>query len=93
MHIKQVYRLHQDEINALPTEAQRIDRLVELNVIEQVQALSHTSIIQQAWSQQQKPMLHGWVYGLGDGLLKPLVTLESGCDIGPIFQYENAANV
>ena len=89
MHIKNVYRLYQSEIDALPTEEKRVNRLVELNILEQVQSLAHTSIIQEAWSRDQKPMLHGWVYGLSDGLLHPLVKLEPGCDIHPIFQYHN----
>ncbi|MGR9051461.1 MAG: carbonate dehydratase [Gammaproteobacteria bacterium] len=88
MHIKNVYRLYQTEIDALPTEQQRIDRLVELNVLEQVQALAHTSIVQEAWNRTQKPTLHGWVYGLNDGLLRPLITLQPGCAIHPIFQYD-----
>lgn len=89
MHIKNVYRLNQNEIDAQPSEEKRVNRLVELNILEQVQSLAHTSIIQEAWSRNQKPMLHGWVYGLNNGLLNPLITLQPGCDIHPIFQYNN----
>jgi carbonic anhydrase len=87
MHIKRVYRLHRAEIDALPEEL-RVDRLVELNVIEQVRNLSHTSIIQSAWHQHKRPTLHGWVYGLSDGLLNPLITLAPGSYIDPVYKYE-----
>jgi carbonic anhydrase len=89
MHIKQIYRLHQDELDAQPSDEARINRLIELNVLEQVQTLAHTSIIQKAWAERKAPSLHGWVYGLSDGLLQPLVTLEPGCEIHPIFQYDS----
>ncbi|MBU2571497.1 MAG: carbonic anhydrase [Gammaproteobacteria bacterium] len=88
MHIKNVYRLHQKEVNALATEQERIDRLVELNVIEQVKTLAYTSIIQQAWHEESRPIIHGWVYGLSDGLLKTLISMEPGHEIEPIFKYD-----
>ncbi|MEO6314034.1 MAG: carbonic anhydrase, partial [Chitinophagaceae bacterium] len=66
-NIKDVYRLHRKELDALPDENAKIDRLTELNVIEQVFNLAKTSIIQRAWKQEQRPDLHGWVYGLKDG--------------------------
>ena len=91
MHIKNTYRLHQDEIDLLP-ETERVNKLVELNVIEQIYALSHTSIIQESWDQHKFPTLHGWVYGLDDGLLKTLITLSHEDDINPIFQYEKINN-
>jgi carbonic anhydrase len=86
-HIKDVYRLHADEIEALGSEEERVGRLVELNVIEQVYNLAHTSIIQQSWKRERGPTLHGWVYGLQDGLLKQLITLPAGSEVGPIYQY------
>lgn len=88
MHIKDVYRLYKTEIDTLTDENERINRLVELNVIEQVKSLSHTSIIQKAWRKHREPLLHGWVYGLQDGLLKPLVTLTPDTPIDPIYQYD-----
>lgn len=87
MHIKNIYRLHQIEIDNLPTEEQRINKLVELNILEQVHALSHTSIIQQSWDQVGGPILHGCVYNLSDGLLKPLITLDANTEIPEIYQY------
>ncbi|CCE24101.1 carbonate dehydratase [Methylotuvimicrobium alcaliphilum] len=88
MHIKGIYRLHKDEIDSLPSEEQRINRLVELNILEQVQTLAHTSIIQQAWHQEQRPVIHGWVYGLENGLLNSLATIYPDAEIDPIFKYD-----
>ncbi len=90
MHIKNVYRLHQPVIDALPTEEQRVNKLAELNIVEQVHALSHTSIIQEAWSKKRRPVLHGWVYNLTDGLLQSLITFNAGDAIPPIYQCEPA---
>ncbi len=88
MHIKNTYRLHQAEIDEQETETQRVSKLVDLNVIEQVHSLSHTSIVQEAWDKQHGPVLHGWVYNLDDGLLNSLITINPGDDIPPIYQYE-----
>jgi carbonic anhydrase len=87
MHIKDVYRLHQDQIEALPTQEERVDRLVELNIVEQVYNLAHTSIIQQAWKAERRPILHGWVYGLDNGIIKDLITLTPDHRIESIYQY------
>jgi carbonic anhydrase len=86
-HIKDIYRLHRDEFASLPEGARQVDRLVELNVIEQVRRLSHTSIIQHAWKRAQRPVLHGWVYSLEDGLIDQLITLPPGSRIDSIYQY------
>lgn len=87
MHIKNSYRLHQMEIDALPEYEMRVNRLVELNVIEQVQTLSHTSIIQESWDKYHRPILHGWVYGLNDGLLRQLIMLDANTEIEPVYRY------
>ena len=86
-HIKDVYRLHQDELQALESENDRVHRLVELNVIEQIFNLAHTSIIQNAWTHEHRPTLHGWVYGISDGIIKELINLPPGSQINPIYQY------
>ncbi|WP_031433042.1 carbonic anhydrase [Methylomarinum vadi] len=92
MHIKNVYRLHQNEIDAMPSEDERVNKLVEFNILEQVHALSHTSIVQEAWSKQRRPVLHGWVYNLKDGLLKPLIKMNPGDHIHPIYECEFAGS-
>ena len=71
-HIKDVYRFHADELNQIKDVGLRFDRFVELNVWEQVQDLAKTSIIQKAWNSKQDVQIHGWVYGLHDGLIKDL---------------------
>ena len=90
-HIKDVYRLHQDELETLDSENDRVHRLVELNVIEQIYNLAHTSIIQSAWKHDHRPTLHGWVYGLTDGIIKELINLPPGSQINPIYQYVDDA--
>lgn len=86
-HIKDIYRLHYQELADLPDQTQRVNRLVELNIIEQVHRLSHTSIIQQAWKREHRPVLHGWVYTLDDGIINQLITLPPGSEIDAIFRY------
>ncbi len=88
-NIKDVYRLHETELNAISDEGSRFDRLVELNVIEQVMNLAKTSIIQTAWKTQKSPQLHGWVYRLNDGILHPLTRLSPDSQIDPIYMYDN----
>lgn len=88
-HIKDVYRFHRDELDAISDEEQKFDRLVELNVQEQVQHLAKTSVIQRAWKYEQRPHLHGWVYGLKDGLIKPVFEMEAGTHIDPLYEYDD----
>lgn len=86
LHIKDVYRLHQDELEAIDP-GKKVDRLIELNIIEQVYRLAHTSIVQWAWKYGHKPTVHGWVYGLQDGLLNELIKLDHHTWISPIYQH------
>ena len=88
-NIKDVYRLHADELNAIDDEEQRTDRLVELNVKEQLVHLAKTSIIQRAWKYYQRPHLHGWVYGLKDGFIKPLMDMTPGTSIDTLYEYDD----
>jgi carbonic anhydrase len=88
-HIKDVYRLHRDELEAITDEENKFDRLVELNVQEQVQHLAKTSVIQRAWKNEQRPDIHGWVYGLKDGIIKPVFEMKAGTPIDPLYQYDD----
>jgi carbonic anhydrase len=88
-HIKDVYRLHDEELTKIENEEKRFDRLVELNVMEQVMHLAKTSVIQRAWKHEQRPDLHGWVYGLKDGLIKPVFEMKAGTAIDPLYQYDD----
>ncbi len=88
-NIKDIYRLHADELNAVDDEEKRSDRLVELNVTEQLVHLAKTSIIQRSWKYNQRPHLHGWVYSLKDGLIKPLMDMKPGTRIDPLYEYDD----
>ncbi|HEY8929740.1 MAG TPA: carbonate dehydratase [Mucilaginibacter sp.] len=68
-HIKDVYRLHKDELDAIADQTERSNRLVEFNVIEAVYNLCKTSIVQNAWKNNQSLGVHGWVYSLKTGLI------------------------
>jgi carbonic anhydrase len=87
--IKDIYRLHRLEIDAIRDDEARAERMVEINVMEQVNNLAKTAIIQNAWKKNKQPDIHGWVYGLKDGLIKPLCELKAGELLDPIYQYDN----
>lgn len=88
-NIKDVYRLHREELDAIMDEDLRADRLCELNVKEQVMDLAKTSIVQRAWKHEQRPHLHGWVYGLKDGLINPIFEMEAGTHIDSLYEYDD----
>lgn len=71
-HIKDVYRLHKIELDAIHQQEERADRLCELNVIEQVKNVCHTTIVQNAWAIGRPLSVHGVIYSLKDGLLRDL---------------------
>ena len=87
-NIKDVYRLHRDELDGIKDEEAQCDRLVELNVQEQIFNLAKTSIIQRAWKNEQRPDLHGWVYGLKDGLINPVCEMKAGTHIDELYEYD-----
>ncbi len=88
-NIKDVIRHHVDELDAIADPEQRTNRLVELNVQEQVYNLAKTTIIQRAWKREQRPDLHGWVYGLQDGLIKPIFDMKAGTHIDAVYEYDD----
>jgi carbonic anhydrase len=71
-HVQDVCDKHEACLKAVPDEAARCDRLCELNVIEQVRNVTQTSIVRDAWERDQPLAVHGWLYGLKDGLLRDL---------------------
>ena len=88
-HIKDVYRLHHQELNAIENENDRFNRFVEINVVEQVFDLAKTSIVQSAWNNGQELTLHGWVYGLNSGFVTDLnVNFSSNKDLDDVYQLE-----
>lgn len=90
MHIKDVYGIHKQELDAIENESARSDRFVELNVINQVKNLTKISFIQEEWSAGNTyPYIHGWVYNLGDGYIKDLKVSSNNTDsLHNVFQYE-----
>jgi carbonic anhydrase len=88
-NIKDVYRIHRDEIDTIEDETKRSNRLVELNVREQVMNLAKTSIVQSAWKKENRPDLHGWVYDLHDGIINPVFEILAGDHIDPLYEYDN----
>ena len=71
-HVQDVMHAHKDALAKIEDESERLDRLCELNVIEQVLNVSRTTIVQNAWQRGQELVVHGWIYGLQDGLLRDL---------------------
>ena len=88
-HIKDVYRLHRPELDAITDEAARFDRFVELNVFEQVLDLGKTSIVQAAWERGQEVHVHGWVYAIHDGMIRDLkVTLKDNEALSDVYKLD-----
>lgn len=87
-NIKDVYDKFATELDAIEDEKLRFDRLVELNVVQQVHNLAQTSIVQNAWFQGQEIHLHGWVFSLHDGLIKTLVHMPPGTKVEGIYRYD-----
>jgi carbonic anhydrase len=88
-NIKDVYRIHRNELDQIHNEEQKVNRLVELNVQEQVMNLAKTSIVQRAWAHEQRPDLHGWVYDIKDGIIKPVFEMKAGTHIDELYEYND----
>jgi len=71
-HVQDVLHEHEELLSRVKDENMRLDRLCELNVIEQVLNVGRTTIVQSAWQRGQELVIHGWIYGLEDGLLRDL---------------------
>ncbi|KAA0989774.1 carbonate dehydratase [Dyadobacter aurulentus] len=87
-NIKDVYEKHSAQLEVIPDEKLRFDRLVELNVLEQVKNLAETTIVQKAWHIGSELHLHGWVFGLHDGLIKTIIHMPPGTEVQGINKYE-----
>ncbi|WP_432467383.1 carbonate dehydratase [Agarivorans sp. Z349TD_8] len=79
-HIKDVYRFHQAELDAIEDKTKRGDRLCELNVIEQVKNVCQTTIVQNAWEKGQLLAVHGCIYSIQNGILNNLNITQSGLE-------------
>lgn len=90
VNIKNTYSKYQDELDAMDDEHKRGDRLVELNVIEQVRNLAKISFIQEEWENGEYPQLHGLVYSLANGKLVDLdITTNSNSKMRNVFKFNN----
>ena len=91
-HIKDVYRVHAKELDAIADETKRGDRLVELNVIENVNNLCKTSIVQNAWANGQELNVHGWVYSLSTGIITDMkVSTDNNSKMDEVFRFSPPA--
>lgn len=88
-HIKDVYRMHEDELDAVKDENERFKLLCELNVKEQVLNVCNTSIAQKAWTEGQKLTVHGWIFDVADGIIHDLdVSVSDSSQVNKIYQYK-----
>jgi carbonic anhydrase len=89
-HIKDIFIRHKEELDGIAAEEKRADRLCELNVLEQVHNVCHTSILQNAWQRGQKIAVHGVIYGVGDGLLHDLaIRITSAEQIDSLYRLQS----
>jgi carbonic anhydrase len=88
-NIKDVYRMHRDKIDYQTKPEERLNKLIELNVEEQVMNLAKTSIVQRAWKDKKSPEIHGWVYSLEDGLIKELCTVTHKDHLDPLYEFDD----
>lgn len=88
-HIKDVYRLHKHELDNIEDYEKRVDRFVELNVMEQVYNLTKTSIIQNSWQRRQLPYVHGWVIDIHTGYINDLKVSSNGNEeMDKVFRFD-----
>ena len=79
-HIKDIYRYHEAKLDAISDEHEKFNLLCELNVIEQVANVCHTTIVQNAWQLGRELSVHGWIYGIEDGILRDLDVCITGLE-------------
>ena len=86
-HVQDVLHIHERTLAEIEDASERLDRLCELNVIEQVVNVSRTTILQTAWLRGQEIVVHGWIYGLQDGLLRDLgITVDNATGLNAAYQ-------
>lgn len=92
--IRDLYYEHRDYISTFPTEEEQVDRMCELNVIQQVANVSHTTIVQNAWHRGQPLAIHGCIYGIKDGVWKNLdVTISGPEQVPPQYRLRPRRNI
>jgi len=85
--IKDSYHANKEVVTHAGNLDQQADKLVEINIHEQLKNLVKTNVIQKAWHEERRPTLHGWVYGISDGLLKSLYKIDPGSPIEDIYRF------
>ena len=90
-NIKDVLHVHRDEISSQGDEDAQANRLVELSVLTQLKNIQRSQTLQRAWKRHKRPILHGWVFGLDDGLIRDLYRLDPGSPIDPEYTYSDDA--
>jgi carbonic anhydrase len=88
-NIKDVYKIHRDIIDFQTKPEDRLNKLIELNVEEQVMNLAKTSIVQKAWKNRKKPEIHGWVYSLEDGIIKEICNMTHFDHLDPLYEFDD----
>jgi carbonic anhydrase len=87
-HIQDIHQKYRSIVEAAGDENKQVDRLCELNVIEQTLNVCETTVIQDAWARGQSLQVHGWIYGLNNGLIRDLkITMDSADDMAAIYQH------
>lgn len=87
-NIKDVLFTHKVEIEGLESEADKVNRLVELSVQRQIRNVAHTAVVQKAWKEGQYPIIHGWVYDINTGHLKMIETINPNVEIDSVYKYD-----
>ncbi len=89
-HLKDIYQRHEAPLDKIADDKERLNTFCEVNVIEQVRNVCHTTIVQGAWRRGQELAVHGWIYGLTNGLLKDLdVTITSAAELDSLYRMES----
>jgi carbonic anhydrase len=88
-HIKDVFRHHHLELNSIEDSESRVNRFIELNVVEQVINLAKTSIVQSAWENGDSLHIHGWVYDVADGLVRDLnISIKNDSTLSEVYKLD-----
>lgn len=88
-NLKDIYYYHKKEVDSILNEEDRVNKLVEINVIEQVNNLVKTSVVQKSWKYKKSPKIHGWVYDMRTGLLNSVVELNHESPIDETYRFTN----
>lgn len=89
-HLKDIYQKHDSVLDPIEDETERADRFCEFNVLEQVYNVCHTTIVQGAWRRGQSLSVHGWIYGVRNGLLKDMnVSIASAQELQSVYRMES----